>query len=453
MPGPPALRVDLFPLTRFRRWRHTILLLLSLLQLALDTAATHPDRGYRFCHNGIHLREALSYAQLDVAARRIAVALHQLGIRPGERALLLYPAGLEFVSAFWGCVYAGVVAVPAPPPHPARLNRTLPRLSNIVSDCQPHVVLTHSQLGVGLGELPVLCTDQCPAESGRWSAPVGVETVMLQYTSGSSREPRGVRLSHSNLLHNLEMLRQFHGCQSSMVMVHWLPLYHDMGLIRGMLSPLHMGGDCVMLDPLQFVQRPLDWLCALSHFSATVTGAPDFGYALAARKIADSDLDPIDLSCLEVAFCSAEPIRKSSLDAFVQRFARCGLRTGALKPSYGLAEATVMVTAEMRPHYHSQAVSRQALAQSCLGPPQSEGDRLDLVCCGQPLGGQQLLIVDSHGRALAPDRVGEVWLAGGSVAGGYWNRPDDPTFAARLADGRGPTCAPEIWAGSVPMGN
>jgi acyl-CoA synthetase (AMP-forming)/AMP-acid ligase II len=285
-------------------------------------------------------------------------------------------------------------------------------------------------------------TDLCQTPAEGWRPPIrgGVDIAMLQYTSGSTRQPRGVILTHANLLHNLGMLAEFHRHQTDMVMVHWLPLFHDMGLIRGMLSPLHMGGSCFMLDPMEFAQKPIRWLKALSRFSATVTGAPDFGYALTAHKVPAHQLEGLDLSSLKVAFCSAEPIRNASLQRFANLLASVGLSRQALKPAYGLAEATVMVSGEMGEQFRTRAVSRHALGQGRVAPPKDRTDSLDMVNCGAPLGQQQLLIVDSEGRPCPFEVVGEVWIRGGSVSPGYWNNESDTaaTFGAYLASGVGP---------------
>jgi acyl-CoA synthetase (AMP-forming)/AMP-acid ligase II len=211
------------------------------------------------------------------------------------------------------------------------------------------------------------------------------------------------------------MLSEFHGYQEAMVMVHWLPLFHDMGLIRGMLSPVHMGGSCLMLDPMDFVARPLRWLEALSRFRATVTGAPDFGFALAARKVRPEQLEALDFSSLRLAFCSAEPIKAVTLRRFEALLAPYGLGPGVLKPAYGLAEATVMVTGETRDRYHVKLVGRQALAAGSVEPPAEPGDSVEVVCCGRPLGDQELQVVE-EGVCLPVGRVGEVWLRGPSVS-------------------------------------
>lgn len=370
------------------------------MQLAQERALSHPRRGFWWGE------QCLSYAELDREARRLAGQLRSLSLRPGDRALLPWEAGLDFLRAFWGCLYAGLIAVPAPAPHPKRMARSLPRLQAIARDCQPQVVIAPEHLASGCGWLaPHFVAPG--GEDGQVGEPYAArleELAVLQYTSGSTRQPRGVRLTHGNLLHNLGLLQQFLGNPQELVMVHWLPLFHDMGLVRGMLSPLHLGGDCHLLDPVAFVEKPRRWLETITCKRATITGAPPFGLALACRKVSEQQLEGLDLSCLEKLFCSAEPISVEVLERFEGRFSRVGLGPGVIRPAYGLAEATVAVTGEMGPRW------------------QSIGGR---VSCGQALGDLRLRIVEpSTGRLLAQGEVGEIHIQGSSVSKGYWGCPE-----------------------------
>jgi acyl-CoA synthetase (AMP-forming)/AMP-acid ligase II len=400
----------------------------TLVDVIQKTVRTHPDRGFRFVRSGTTVVETLNYAELDVAARAVAVHLLDEGVEAGSRALLAFRPGLDFIRAFWGCVYAGVVPVPALPPQAIRRERTLGRLQKISQDCQSSLVLADSDFpshGLELG--PVLTLAQLSAEPERWTRPdTGSETTaLLQYTSGSTRHPRGVVTSHGNIIANLDMLRSFHGEMDPMVMVHWLPLFHDMGLIRGMLSPLQMGADCYLMDPMEFVQRPDCWLKAVSHFRATITGAPNFGYEMATRKVGSETRESLDLSSLKVAFCSAEPIRSSTVVRFLEGFAKCGLSPQTFKPSYGLAEATVAVSGELGPRYRSCEVNPD--------------DARQFVSSGQVLGDLELQIVDETSRPCAVRTIGEIWLRGPSIARGYWNSPtEESPFECYLADGEGP---------------
>jgi acyl-CoA synthetase (AMP-forming)/AMP-acid ligase II len=244
------------------------------------------------------------------------------------------------------------------------------------------------------------------------------------------------------LLHNLELLRNFHDRQAHMVMLHWLPLYHDMGLIRGMMSPLHMGGDCVMMPPMLFVQRPLRWLVAASRYRATTIGAPNFGYELCNRKVSDRDVETLDLSALRIAFCTAEPIRSSTVSTFLRKFSVCGFSSRAFRPSYGLAEATVAVCGETRGNGPEirRCDGRALRSNRFVEVDGGIGGAVALTICGRALGNQEVITVDRRGRRTRPDEIGEIWIRGKSVARGYWGdrAATRATFRARLADGTGP---------------
>jgi acyl-CoA synthetase (AMP-forming)/AMP-acid ligase II len=261
-------------------------------------------------------------------------------------------------------------------------------------------------------------------------------------------------ITHPNFLPNLTLLRAYHEDQEHMERVHWLPLNHEVAHIRGMLSPLEMGGDCFMMSPLAFVEQPRRWLAALTKHRATTTGAPNFGFELAARKV--TDVDAYDLSALRIAFCSAEPIRATTLERFAAKFGPCGFERTALRPAYGLAEATVAVSGETAGGPRTFRISARALREGRIAPltksrPLSssrtaadsgvaDDDACDLVSCGRPLGGQSLAIVDEHAAPAAADHIGELCIRGPSVGMGYWRASAETlaTFGFHLADGSGP---------------
>ncbi len=406
---------------------------------------------YTFLLNGEIEEGHLTYGELDLRARAVAARLQSLGAR-GERALLLYPPGLEYVAALFGCFYAGVTAVPAYPP---RRNRTDARLQSIVADCRPTLALTTREL---LGEAERLCastpelgglrwlaTEDVPAdEAGSWADPEasGDTLAFLQYTSGSTAAPKGVMVSHGNLLHNFAVIEGFCGYTPATRSVIWLPPYHDMGLIGGILQPLFTGYWAALFSPVAFIQRPARWLEAISRYRATSSGGPNFAYELCVHAVRPEERAGLDLSHWEIAFNGAEPVRAETLRAFGEAFAESGFRERAFYPCYGLAEATLMVTGSQPPEPPVvRAVDAGALGEGMVREAEPEG-RYRLVGSGRSAPSQRVVIVDPVTlRACPADRVGEVWVAGASVARGYWGRAEETaeTFAAfESATGEGP---------------
>src|SRR5215213_5631539 len=312
--------------------------------------ASHQSRGraYTFLGDGEAEESSVNYGELDRRARAVAAQLQTLRVASGERALLLYPPGLEYVAAFLGCLYAGVVAVPAYPP---RLNRPIDRLQGIAADSKATVALTTtgilSNLERRLAHAPEmktlrwLSTDDGEDVAGEWRRPeAGANTLaFLQYTSGSTAAPKGVMVTHGNLLHNLAMIYHGLGHTADSQMVSWLPPYHDMGLIGGVLHPLYGGFPAALMPPVSFLQRPLGWLRAISRLGADTGGGPNFAYDFCSSKITPEERATLDLSSWTVAFNGAEPIRQESLERFAATFAPCGFRPDAFYPTYGLAEA------------------------------------------------------------------------------------------------------------------
>jgi acyl-CoA synthetase (AMP-forming)/AMP-acid ligase II len=400
--------------------------------------------------------DVLSFAGLDLRARAIAAALERLGAG-GQRALLLYPPGLEFVAAFFGCLYAGVVAVPAYPPRSAR---TLPRLLEIARDARPAVALTTAGLKTAIGALAsqvpdlsalrLAATDEVPlGQADAWRDPgvSGSTLAFLQYTSGSTAAPKGVMVTHGNLLHNEEMIRQAFGQAADSVIVGWLPLYHDMGLIGNVMQPLYLGARCLLMSPIAFLQSPKRWLEAISHFRATTSGGPNFAYDLCARKVSPADRAGLDLSSWDTAFNGAEPVRAETMARFAETFGGCGFQEKAFFPCYGLAEATLFVTggagagaARGTPRVAAFHRGLLEAGEARLLPADDPASRV-LVSCGRAWLGQDLAVVDPESSTLAGDgKVGEIWVRGPSIAQGYWHRPGETaeTFDGRLAPRQAP---------------
>jgi len=410
------------------------------------------DRAYVFLEDGEKDESVMSYADLDRRAQAIAARLQELGMAPGDRAVLLYPPGLEYVAGFFGCLYAGVIAVPAYPPNPMRLDRTLPRLQAIVGDAQAQVALTTEPIlqmapfvfaqAPDLAAMQWLATDTVEDENAaRWQQPAisADDLAFLQYTSGSTQTPRGVMLSHANLLYNLELIRQAFDLRTAEETgVIWLPPYHDMGLIGGLLEPIYNLMRVVLISPISFLQRPVRWVQAISKYKATVSGGPNFAYDLVARKITPEQLAELDLSAWSMAFNGAEPVRPATLDRFVEVFGPVGFQREAFYPTYGLAEGTLIATGGRRA---DPPILRQFPERILSGETVDGGKIVTLVGCGMSLGAQKTLIVDPDARTLMPDgQVGELWLQGGSVARGYWNNPEatEAIFRGFTADGEGP---------------
>jgi acyl-CoA synthetase (AMP-forming)/AMP-acid ligase II len=418
--------------------------------LRMRAACQANQRACAFLVDGEREEIHLTYGELDARARAIAAWLQQRGLA-GQRALLLYRPGLDYIAAFFGCLYAGVVAVPAYPPDLARMDRTLPRLRAIVEDAQPAVAMTTAPFAALAAmlfakdprcqALQWLATDSlADGLASEWQEPVvsSATLAFLQYTSGSTSAPKGVMVTHGNLLHNSSLIYQACEHTPDSRAVSWLPPYHDMGLIGTIIHPIHSGFPVILMSPLDFLQRPIRWLQAISHYQATTSGGPNFAYDLCVRKTTPEQRATLDLSSWSVAFNGAEPVRAETLDRFTAAFAPCGFRRQAFFPCYGLAEATLIVSGASRA-FPPVVLSMQSAALSqgrALMAEAGEPGRQTLVGCGLMLGNQRVMIVNPDTSApCGPGEVGEIWISGPSVAKGYWNRPEETeaTFHAHLA--------------------
>ena len=434
----------------------------TIVDLLRQRAAYRPhDRAFTFLVDGEHEELNITYAELDRKARAVGAWLMDRGMT-GKRALLLYPSGLDFTAAFMGCLYGGAIAVPAYPP---RKNRSIERIEAIAADADAAVALTTRDVVDRLNNLDTTApslghitwqvdSELEPAWADRWDRPDidGDTLAFLQYTSGSTGTPKGVMLSHENLLHNSLRIMQAFEITRSQSGVFWLPSFHDMGLVGGILVPLYGGKFNVLMSPVAFLQKPLRWLQAISRYRATISGGPNFAYELCVRKTTPEQRAALDLSSWSLAFNGAEPVRAETINAFCEAFAVSGFRREAFYPCYGLAESTLMVTGGMKfepPVIRSfDAVSIET-GGAVVRPDNASGARR-LVGSGRELDGQDVLIVDPQTRdPLPPGRVGEIWVSGPSVAQGYWHRAEETlaTFSAMLAepDPHGPSQAVAKW--------
>lgn len=400
-----------------------------------------------------------SYAELRSKAMLLAAHLQQT-CRAGDRAVLIFPSGDAFVTAFLGCLYAGVLAVPATEPKPRRPND---RLSAVAVDCTPTAVLCTREV-LDRIDIPVvcpqlagvqwICVDEVVGASSAPPPPAAslpcIESdsiAFLQYTSGSTSDPKGVSVSHANLLHNLETIRVGFGQEHNLTSdpaqlgVFWLPPHHDMGLIGGILTPLYLGGTTVIMAPTTFLKRPLRWLEAISRFRGMISGAPNFAYDLCVQHLGEGSHPSLDLSCWDIAFCGAEPVRAETIDRFSDAFAPYGFRRESFYPCYGMAEATLLVSGNRgRRAPAIKAVDQAALQNHLIVPADPDADSAParLVGCGEAILDGEILIVDPETRQMvAAEQVGEIWYRSESVAQGYWGREEasKEVFEATLADG------------------
>lgn len=430
----------------------------NLVEILRWRSQRQPEqRAYTFLIDGkVEASYYLTYADLDCQARAIGAKLQQCRAL-GERALLLYPPGLEFIAAFCGCLYSGVIAIPAPPPDAARLKRSLPRLQAIAKDAQASLVLTTSRILSMVEDLRSqvpefqamrwLATEEIESElAEEWSAPaVSSETLAyLQYTSGSTSTPKGVMVSHGNLMHHSAYLNKACGYTPDSVTVTWMPYFHDYGLVEGLIQPLYNGTPCFVMSPFAFIKRPMHWLGAISRYKGTHSQAPNFAYDHCVRKISPEQRSTLDLSSWRAAGNAAEPINPKVLESFLEAFKSCGFRAQAFCPAYGLAEDTLLVSSSRQTDAPVLCKLDAAALEKNRIVDASKHDFIvrTVVGCGRLVGNTLVAIVNPETLTkCAPDQVGEIWVSDPSVAQGYWNRLEETerTFGAHLADtGEGP---------------
>ncbi len=426
----------------------------NMVHLLRQRAQEHRNKTlYTYLTDGESQEIRLTYGELEQRALAIAAFL-QTHTSPGERVLLLYPPGTEFPAAFFGCLCAGMVAVPAYPPHSRQF---LANLRATVADAGAKVALTTSAIqekfrgqieqAPELVSLKWIATDTIADElaEGWQEPPLAADSLaVLQYTSGSTGFPKGVMVSHGNLLHNSSVIHAIFGSSADTRGVIWLPPYHDMGLIGGIVQPVFAGGDTILLSPVHFIQKPHRWLMAISRYQGTISGGPNFAYDLCVRKITAEQKSGLDLSSWAVAFNGAEPVRAETLHRFAAAFASCGFQQKAHLPCYGLAETTLIACGRNNNSTPTfLPVDGQALKEGRLALRQDNGQQtVELVGNGGAPPGHVIVVIDPKKQTPCDDgTIGEIWLSGPSVAQGYWNQPEDSeqTFRARIGNtGRGP---------------
>jgi acyl-CoA synthetase (AMP-forming)/AMP-acid ligase II len=410
---------------------HAVETLVDVLVARADKE--HDTHVLTFLDRGEEEQHVLTYGQADASARALAVHLRSLA-EPGARALLFFKPGLDFVVAYWGCLYAGMIAVPVPSPG-VRAVESLPRLRAVSDDCGADLLLTTSELvercegDEGLGRLRLVAIDQVDeALAAQWQRPDidGGSVAHLQYSSGSTGTPKGVLLTHRNTLASLELIyASGGGRRPGDTGVIWLPMFHDMGLVTSVLLPMYGGAPVWYMSPLAFLQRPLRWLQAISALGATRSAAPNFALDLCVERVDDAQRESIDLSTMQVMTIGSEPIRSRSLDRFAEAFAMCGFDPHSYFPSYGLAEATLQVTGgPVDCGVTELEVDAAAFAAGRAVPPNGAPSQT-LIASGEVPSTAKVRVVDPVTlEPLASARVGEILVAGEFVAERYWNAPE-----------------------------
>ncbi|HAT8860184.1 TPA: AMP-binding protein [Legionella pneumophila subsp. pneumophila] len=394
------------------------------------------------------LEETMTYEQLDRHAKAIAATLQAEGAKPGDRVLLLFAPGLPLIQAFLGCLYAGCIAVPIYPPAQEKL---LDKAQRIVTNSKPIIVLmiadhikkfTADELNTNpkFLKIPAIALDSIELNRSSSWQPTSIKSndiAFLQYTSGSTMHPKGVMVSHHNLLDNLNKIFTSFHMNDETIIFSWLPPHHDMGLIGCILTPIYGGIQAIMMSPFSFLQNPLSWLKHITKYRATISGSPNFAYDYCVKRIREEKKEGLDLSSWVTAFNGAEPVRAETMEHFYQAFKEFGFRKEAFYPCYGLAEATLLVTGGTpgSPYKTLTLAKEQFQDHRVHFDDDNSPGSYKLVSSGNPI--QAVKIIDPD--TLIPcdfDQVGEIWVQSNSVAKGYWNQPEETkhAFAGKIKD-------------------
>jgi acyl-CoA synthetase (AMP-forming)/AMP-acid ligase II/acyl carrier protein len=417
-------------------------------------AAAFPDKViYSYLEDGFNESAGITYGKMCKQAKAIASVL-QKKHKKGDRALMLFPSGIEFIVSLFGCFFAGIIGVPAYPP---RKNRLFERFESIITDCRPALIMTTRKIRDDLqknfsGEkclqgIDFLVYEEVDEEmSSYWTDPGSNpgDIILLQYTSGSTGTPNGVMVSHQNIVQNSEFVKCAFGHDESLRGVNWLPGFHDMGLIGALIQPAYVGGSNAIIPPNAFLMRPMNWLRAISRYSAITAGGPNFALDFCSDRFKPEELEGVDLSSVRPFFCGAEPIRKETIDRFSETFSQYHFKADQIYPCYGLAESVLIVTGgelDKEPVYFwasTRDIEKGIVTEAKPGEP----DARAFVSNGFPWQGTTVAIVHPESCKInPPGQVGEIWVSGPSVAQGYWNKPEETakTFHAYLNDtGEGP---------------
>lgn len=405
----------------------------SIVSILDQRVNKHPEKhAFRYFTNLEDQPSVLTFQQLDEKAKAIATVLQQFNAQ-GERALLIYPTSLEFITAFMGCLYAGVIAIPVCPPS---RNQSAQNIGNIVADATPLLALTTSDYSylsqdfVNLFRnqlsLSWVTTDNIETAQGNYWKERRIddnEIAYLQYTSGSTSNPRGVKISHGNIIANSILIEKCFGSHSETIGLSWLPHYHDMGLVGKILEPIYTGCQVVFTSPRTFMKHPLLWLKAISHFKATISGAPNYAYDLCATIAKNKGLNGLNLSSWEVAINGSEPVKANTIRRFSEAYAPFGFNPKAFCPSYGLAESTLLVSGIKKDeHPKIESFDAENLADAKISAPINGKPAKELVSCGLVDSHYEIVIVFPDSKIpCRSDEIGEIWLAGPSIAKGYWD--------------------------------
>ncbi len=418
----------------------------TLVDLLQKRAKIQPEKlAYRWLDYSKNDTKTLSYSELERQAIAISTHLRTL-VTPGSRVILIYPynSGLDFIAGFFGCLYGSMVAVPT---HPPQNRSALRDLHQRLINSEAKILLTtksllkkiQKNLTKSVSESLIwLCTDNLELNSQNWDIEIQPDTLaFLQYTSGSTGIPKGVMITHECLMFNQKILQQAFAGDANTVGVGWLPLYHDMGLIGNVLHSLYLGIPCVLMSPIDFIQKPIRWLEAISDYGGTISGAPNFAYDLLCKKVTPEQKKHLDLSRWKLAFSGAEPIKKDTFQQFASYFADCGFLTSAFYPCYGMAEATLFITGGIK----TQPPIIKHLDKSALAKKQAKfvdtasEKTISVVSCGKPWLDETIVVVDPNSlKDCENNSIGEIWVSGKGIGKGYWNQPEltAKTFEAVL---------------------